>query len=392
MLTHSPPLPLIIDYVDEGHGVTTRDEEGMVLALQHRDRVYRVRLQIPVPNLQKVIVAVEGNFPLLEHLYIAPPAKQETALVLSNSFGAPLLRHLILINIAFPIGSPLLITAVGLVTLTLQEIHPSVYFGPNDLLQVLQLSGMHHLQTLGITFHSAVPSRDIRRELFYTPVKTHVILPDLRWFSFKGPTAYLEALLPRMATPLLEKLQIGFFNQLTFSIPHLLQFMTTTEHLRLTNAKVTFHKEDVFVKVYPREEAKMLALYLEVGCRHLDWQVSSAAQIFRALGPVFSAVVDLTLDYQEHSLSSEWHNEADCSQWREFLGSFSNVKTLRVHHGLVRELSRSLQPDDGELLLELVPELEVLEYSAEYNNDVDAFSAFVDERRSAGRPVSLVCR
>jgi hypothetical protein len=44
---------------------------------------------------------------------------------------------------------------VGLVTLMLQEIHPSVYFGPNDLLQ--RLSEMHHLDTLGITFHSPVP-------------------------------------------------------------------------------------------------------------------------------------------------------------------------------------------------------------------------------------------
>ena len=167
--------------------------------------------------------------------------------------------------------------------------------------------------------------------------------------------------------------------------------MRTKEHLKLSNAKISFHEEDVFVTVYPREEVKMLTLYLEVGCRHLDWQVSSAAQIFTALSPVFSAVVDLTLDYREHSLSSEWHNEADHAQWREFLGSFDNVKTLRVHNGLVKELSCSLLPDDGEVPLGLLPELEVLEYSAE-GDDADAFSAFVDARRVAGRPVSLIRR
>ncbi|KAF8490316.1 hypothetical protein F5888DRAFT_1741582 [Russula emetica] len=40
MLAHSPPLPLIID---QGRNVT-EDEEGIVLALEQRDRVRRVRL------------------------------------------------------------------------------------------------------------------------------------------------------------------------------------------------------------------------------------------------------------------------------------------------------------------------------------------------------------
>jgi hypothetical protein len=389
MLAYSPRLQLIIDYVDEDRDVTAEDEEGIILALHYRDRVRRIRLQTPIPMLQKFLMAIEETFPVLEYLYIAPPTMQDTSLKLSKTFQAPLLRHLILINLAFPIKSPLLTTAVGLVTLMLQEIHPSVYFGPNDLLQ--RLSVMHHLDTLGITFHSPIPTRNIQRELFDIPIMTHVTLPTLRWFGFKGPSAYLEALLPRMTAPLLEKLQVGFFNQLTFSVPHLLQFMRTKEHLKLSNAKISFHEEDVFVTVYPREGVKMLTLYLEVGCRHLDWQVSSATQIFTALSPVFSAVVDLTLDYREHSLSSEWHNEADHAQWREFLGSFDNVKTLCVHNGLVEELSRSLLPDDGEVLLGLLPELEVLEYSAE-GDDADAFSAFVDARRVAGRPVSLIRR
>ncbi|KAI0284492.1 hypothetical protein BC826DRAFT_156549 [Russula brevipes] len=51
--------------------------------------------------------------------------------------------------------------------------------------------------------------------------------------------AYMEALLPRMTTPLLEKLQIVFFNQLTFSIPSLLHFMATTDILGRGSGSMT---------------------------------------------------------------------------------------------------------------------------------------------------------
>jgi hypothetical protein len=75
---------------------------------------------------------------------------------------------------------------------------------------------------------------------------------------------------------------------------------------------------------------------------HVDWQVSSITQIVNALGPVISAVEHLTLPIWEHSRVPEGHNEVDRTQWRRLLGSFSNVKTLRVGDGFERELSHFL--------------------------------------------------
>jgi hypothetical protein len=109
------------------------------------------------------------------------------------------------------------------------------------------------------------------------------------------------------------------------------------------------------MKVYPREEA---TLSMCIGCRHLDWQVSSTAQIFDALSPVISAVEHLTLKHERYAIPSAWRNEADRTQWRKLLGSFGNVKTLRAPNGLVRELSRSLRSDNGEHPLGLVPDVE----------------------------------
>ena len=128
---------------------------------------------------------------------------------------------------------------------------------------------------------------------------------------------------------------------------------------------------------------------MNVYCWHLDWQVSSMAQISNALSQTFSVVEHLTLVHDVHSRSSEEHNEVDRAEWRKLLRSFTNVKTLRVHRGLVGELSHCLRSDDGEHPLELLPELQELSYS-EGGNANDAFASFIDARRNAGRPVILI--
>ena len=209
MLAHSPPLPLVIAYLNEVH-VSVEVEESIILALQHRDRVRRIRLQLPPSNLQRLVSAIDGEFPMLEYFYFA--SRRDTSLIFPETFRAPHLRHLITMNTAFPIGSPLLMTRVGLVTLSLQLVHPSAYFPPNDLLDLL--SHTPQLETLRVSFSSTIPSCDVKRQLLLTPITTDVILPNLRWFGFGGVSAYLEALLPQITGPLLEKFQILFIDQL----------------------------------------------------------------------------------------------------------------------------------------------------------------------------------
>jgi hypothetical protein len=104
---------------------------------------------------------------------------------------------------------------------------------------------------------------------------------------------------------------------------------------------------------------------------------------------MFSAVEHLTLEHEVHSQSSEEHNEVDRTEWRKLLRPFSNVKTLRIDNGLVEELSRCLQLEDGELPLELLPELQELTYFGSGDTG-DAFTSFIDARQNAGRPITLV--
>ena len=383
MLAHSPPLPIILDYVDDSRRVSTEDEEGILLALQHRDRVRRIRLHMPVQDLQRLIVAIHDEFPMLEYLFIEPLCRHRRGLILPQTFRAPHIRYLILSNFAFSIGSPLLTTPMDLVTLSLQNIHPYVYFHPNALLQRLPL--MPLLETLQIAFHS-LPTHDIQMQLLDTPITTHVTLPNLRWFAFGGTNTYLETLLPWMTTPLLERLQIKFVHQLTFSVPRLLQFMNTAENLRFGSAMLAFYNEFISMRVYPHKGARMYAFYLQVTCKQRAWQVASAAQLFNALRTVFSTVEDLTLEYWG---SLEWHDEADRMRWHELLRPFSNVKSLHVDNGLVRVLSRFLQTDDGESPLELLPELKELSYIP-MDDLCDIFTPFINARQNAGHPVTLI--
>ena len=395
LLAHSPPFPLIIDHVYLDDGITAEDEKGIILALQHRDRVRRIRIRKAAPILKKLIRSLEGEFPILEYLYVMPQKYQRPVLGnkprlnVPKTFRAPHLRQLLLMGFAIPIRSPSLTTMGNLVTLSLSSIPRSAYFHPNALLERVVL--MPQLVALGIFFNSYNPSGNIQRQLLRTPITTRVTLPDLRALGFQGASAYLEALLPWVTIPLLDTLQVYFFNQPTYPIPHLQQFMSTARNLRLKTATLTFREDYLYVTAYPRKESKMYTLSMMLGDRHLNQQVASAIQVFRTLRTVLAAVEYLTLKCSNSRpfMSLVWNNQADRTQWRELFRTFSNVKTLCVGGRLVEQLSRALQPGEGESPTELLPDLQELSYFAKGDSS-NAFAQFSESRQQAGQPVTVI--
>jgi hypothetical protein len=394
MLANSPPLPLIVHYATEGRDITTDDEQEIIFALKQRHRVLRVRLFPPDTSLQEKFIAVmDEEYPILEYLIIGlPDEDNSTILIFPENLQAPHLRLLWLggFQVAITMRSRLLATAVSLVTLYLVMFHPSTYFHPNALRQWISL--MPQLETLRILFTFSIPSRDVEGQLTHTPIIAPVTLPNLRHFVFRGVSTYLEALVHRITTPLLKKLRIEFFSQLTFFVPRLLQLISTAEDLRFHSASLFFVDERVEVAIYPHEDIgdiEMYAFAIEVSCWHLDWQVSSMVQISNSLNQVFSAVERLNLVHKVHGRSSEEHNEFDRAEWRRLLRPFSNVKTLLIFEGLVEDLCRCLRLEDGELPLEVLPELQELTCFGSGDTG-DGFTPFIDARQNAGRPVKLV--
>jgi hypothetical protein len=390
MLEHSPPLPLVIDYIDYDRDLSEEDEKGIMLALQHRDRVRRIRLLLRHQDPQKFVLAMGAKFPMLEFLDLDPIDNANIGFTLPETFRAPHLRRLVLTYFAFPMVFTPLAPAKGLITLLLNKIPASAYFSPNILLQWVSL--MPQLQTLGISFQS-LPNPDVERQDLDMPMMTHVTLPNLRWFTFSGTSAYLEALLPLVTTPLLEKLDVHFFHQLTISLANLKQFISSASNFRFTSADLFFHETGVELEGNPRERTIMSGLSVLVDCHESDHgrQVYLAAQMCGALGPVSSTVVHLDLCHEGSEPFTPLFHQATHIQWREVLKSFNSVKTLRLSNTLLWHLSLSLQIYDGESPMEVLPELKKLECDASEDDIPDAFDAFLEARENAGFPVTLFC-
>ena len=85
MLTHSPPLPLTVDYRSQD-GITAEDEEGILLALEQRHRVRHLRLELPVQNLRKLVMVINEDFPILEYLIVGSWMTDSTAFMLPELF------------------------------------------------------------------------------------------------------------------------------------------------------------------------------------------------------------------------------------------------------------------------------------------------------------------
>jgi hypothetical protein len=217
----------------------------------------------------------------------------------------------------------------------------------------------------------------------------HVTLPNLLRFSFWGVSDYLEAILPHMTTPCLAELKVHFLNQFGLSVPHLLQFMETAEIPRFGSAKFVFHYRGVAAFVYPHVETHLprLNFFVEVSCVELDQQLSSVARMFSVLSPLFSMVMDLTLDIKYFVFFSWQDHQAIRMGWRALLGSFGNVTTLRVHEDLIGDLSHSLR-SDGELTLEVLPNLKELICPTRSVGE-KGLTSFIHDREVAGRPVKL---
>ena len=385
MLAHAPPLPLIIDHTAILFGMNTDTAEAerrTLLALKHRDRVRRIRVRVYDPPSMSIIEAIGEVFPLLEYLHIS----LNTSLSLPSTLRAPHLRHLVLFNIAFPIGSPLL---AGLVTLSLDYVNLFANFGPNEFLQ--QLSLMPHLETFRINFSSFFSTQDVQGELLQIPLSTHVALPKLRWFGFGGPSAYMDAVLPRITMPLLRVTEImprtSNLLDVTSSILSTLESMRKTENPGLCSVKVIFYHTHIAVVMYPHQRTGMPTFLFQPFYLGHDGMLDFTVQMFDGIRTVLSEVETLTL---EDRAWVSYKRFALQTGWRELLMSFNQVRTLHVSGtDLIKGLSHSLRPRDGESAIELLPMLRVLSCT-EGSHVVKSFKSFLAARRNAGFPVTII--
>src|SRR5258708_11173038 len=173
-------------------------------ALEHNDRICEISLwHVSSLELEEVLASMQKPCPVLTDLTIRWRDDYGAAPIVPESFlggSAPRMRHLRLNYIPFPGLPKLLLSATHLVTLDLWGIPNSGYFTPEAI--VTGLSTSTSLEEFMLEFESPLsrPKRESRRPPPFTPS----ILPALPRFCFRGAREYLEELVPRIDTPLLD--------------------------------------------------------------------------------------------------------------------------------------------------------------------------------------------
>jgi hypothetical protein len=301
---------------------------------------------------------------------------------------APLLRELSLIGIPFPDLPGLLSTTGGLTSLRLLEVPDMGYITPHAMATCL--STLTNLETLCLEFRFPTPRPNNERGYPFPLNQDCATLRTLTHFNFRGTSDYLEDLLARIDAPSLDHVDITFFNQLIFQVPHLSNFIGRIEMLK--SAKVAEMESSFGSGVSIRlDQASAGAtqgtvghpLSLCISCGVLDWQISSMAEICHQ-SSVFSRVehLDVRADYLR--LGYQWEDES--VPWVELFRSFTSVETLSISGELCQHVAHALELEVF-VVTEVLPELHLLHF--ECSRKSASVENYVAVREKFDRPVNV---
>ena len=202
MLDIWPALPIVINL-----GKCDEINNGVRAALEKHDRICEVHVD-RVYEFEELVGAMQVTFPALTDLHLS--MWDGTAPLPESFLGgyAPNLRSLCLSSIAFPALPKLLLSSPRLVSLSLDDIPHSGYISADAMVDCL--SSLTRLETLQILFEPSQPRPD-RASRRPSPL-TRTVFPVLSELSLAGVTEYLEQILAHIEAPLLDSVDIRFFD------------------------------------------------------------------------------------------------------------------------------------------------------------------------------------
>ena len=390
-----PSLPIVIRYCAslQFKPPSPEDEDNVIAALEHHNRVRGIQLAVTSSLLGKIVKLMQVSFPRLTSLSLWLDKGRSNCTVpnLPNSFlggYAPLLRDLSLIGIPFPDLPGLLSTTKGLTSLRLLEVPDTGYITPRAMATCLSMLTNLAIFCLEFRFPTRHPDYE-REDSDPLPLnRNRAILQTLTHFNFRGPSDYLEDLLARVDAPSLDHVDITFFNQLIFRVPHLSHFIGRMEMLK--SAKVAEMESSfgsgVSIKLDQASAGATQGtvghpLSLCISCGVLDWQISSMAEICHQ-SSVFSRVehLDVRADYLR--LGYQWEDES--IPWVELFRSFTSVETLSISGELCQHVAHALEVV---VVAEVLPELRVLHF--ECSRKSASVENYVAVREKFDRPVHV---
>ena len=386
------------------------DDENIMAALQHRDRVCEIELTVGSSLFAKLSPLMQDSFPSLESLTLKP--QDNVALALPSAFlGASTarLRNLCLDTITPPALPTFLPSFRNLVCLRLLRIPGSAYISPDALLA--GLSATDQLKILSVQFATQTPppAPPYSTNTAPSPFMRHVVLPALCYFEFRGTSEFLETLVARIkSTPSLVRTHVSFFDQSSLEIPKISQFVSRIAAQRELSfeAQVHLRKDGVLISFSRPEGERGLEgagkegapgptgppyaaeewLRLHVSCVQLGQQVPSMAQICRQISPLLLSGVR-KLEIVSSAMPLGTHDVADASEWVGLFHTFNGVKELHVSYRSVPDVARTLrhvaqESAGAEVLLPALRDLHFDWFASKWE---DAVASFLAARQLSGR-------
>ena len=164
------------------------DEDNIIAALEHPDRVSFICLDLTGSMWGKVVTVMEEPFPELTYLGIS--STDGNAPIFPPKFlgghAAFCLDEVDFQGIPFPALPTLLLSASNLRMLSLTEIPPTGYFSPEAI--VASLAALTRLDVFIIEFQRAT-SQPNRMD---PPPLTRAVLSALTHLFFKGASEYIR--------------------------------------------------------------------------------------------------------------------------------------------------------------------------------------------------------
>jgi len=239
------------------------------------------------------------------------------------------------------------------------------------------LSSLNKLTSLSLLFYSP-PSRPDRPDQ-PSPPQSRVVLPALTKLAFHGMREYLEDLVARIDTPVLNNLRLAFPGPI-FDVPHLKQFIGRANELKPSKA----------AKLQIGLQLDMQLNLHQPGGPMLGLTCPGVASFFTLLRGQVSHLCSLVERLDLHS-PRPVTNGISSTEFLEFLRSFTATRSLKVSTWLVESIASALQTLIGARATEVLPNLRdiYLDASAEFGSVQEVLRPFVDARRLSGHPVAV---
>jgi hypothetical protein len=380
-----PALPIDVD----GDLLSnTTQEDNILAALKHLDRVYHVRLSLWDSQAVTMATEMQEPFPVLTRLFITTSYWHSDTPALPAKFlggSAPRLQTIGLSKISYPALPTLLLSTSDLVKLDLKDIPPGGYISPEAIVASLTALPKLEIFVMEFDFGSYLPDR-----IGPLPV-TRTILPALAYFVFLGSSEYLEDLVGRIDSPRLNHISATTYGPVGFQFVQLSRYIDQSvgpKFAQCRHAEVSFSYHKVAFSFYHRPDDSGQDRTTIISYEEIYWEDT---QVLRQLPVTLSNVVHLRITCSlEDSPPTYIPVPVDLSiQLFQLTRQFSAMQTLHIDSQVSGFVASILGHIPEVMMTEAMPSLELL-CLEEYCRPFVQVDKFIAARRHSDHPVTIV--